>query len=414
SELQRRAQQGNADLQRTATRIAESRAELGIAAAQVLPHASAGAAYSRDGLSGNGRFAALGAPRQPNDFWQAGFDTSWELDLWGHARRTREGAFARLEAAVYEREAARVALSAEVARAYLQLRGTQAQLGAAREIVVVAERLLGVAESRERNGVATHADTLGAQAQLATLRAIVPDLVQRRNALTNALALLLGEAPRALDAILGESLPLPAVPAALPVGLPSDLTRRRPDIQRAEALLHAATAAIGVAQADFYPRVDLRGRAGVEAFTSGDLDTWDSRVFSVGPTIYLPLFQGGRLKQRLALHEARQKAAAIAYRHTVLQAWHEVDNALDALAMQQSRYADLRAAHARNRDAQHVAVRAYDEGATDLTGMLLAQRNLVASQADLAAGATDVALAFVALYKALGGGWDVAAAGDGR
>ncbi|MDY6984673.1 MAG: TolC family protein, partial [Pseudomonadota bacterium] len=104
SELQRRAQQGNADLQLAATRIAESRAELGIAAAQALPHASAGAAYSRDGLSGNGRFAALGAPRQPNDFWQAGFDTSWELDLWGHAWRTREGAVARLEAAAYERE----------------------------------------------------------------------------------------------------------------------------------------------------------------------------------------------------------------------------------------------------------------------------------------------------------------------
>ncbi len=123
---------------------------------------------------------------------------------------------------------------------------------------------------------------------------------------------------------------MPALPSGVPVGVPSELAHRRPDILRAEAQLHAATAAIGVAKADFYPRIGLKGQIGVEAFDSGDLASWDSRFFSIGPTVYLPIFQGGRLMQRLALNESRQKTAALAYRQTVLRAWHEVDNALDA------------------------------------------------------------------------------------
>ena len=409
--LQQRAQHGNLELQAALLRIEQSRAQLGIAASQLLPTVGAGASYTREGLSEHGKFAALGAPSGPSDFWQLAFDASWEIDLWGRARRAREGAAALLDASVLDREAVRVALSADIARTYLQLRGTQAQLDIARENQAVAERLLRLADNRERHGVATRFDSAAARAQLATVNSTIPDLVQRRNALLNALALLLGEPPRTLDTELRAAMPLPSLPASLPVGLPSELARRRPDILRAEAQLHAATAAIGVAKADFYPRIGLRGRFGFEAFESGDLAGWDSRFFSVGPTVYLPLFEGGRLTQRLALSETGQKAAALAYRQTVLRAWHEVDDALDALAAQRGRHAELTVAVEQNQQALHAAERAYQESAADYIGVLTAQRQLLASQNSLSASATNATLTLVNLYKALGGGWTLDAEG---
>lgn len=406
TQLQSRAQARNLDLQMAADRIDQSRAQLGITASQLLPSVGANASYAREALSEHGKFAALGAPTAPSNFWQLGFDASWEIDLWGRARRARESAAATLEATVYDREAARIALSAEVARTYLQLRGTQAQLDIAQQNRAIAERTLGLAESRERNGVATRFETASARAQLATIKALLPDLAQRRNAQMNALALLMGEPPRALDAQLRQAMPLPSLPTRVPVGIPSELAHRRPDILRAEAQLHAATAAIGVAKADFYPRLGLKGRIGVEAFNSGDLSSWDSRFFSVGPTVYLPIFQGGRLMQRLALNESRQKTAALAYRQTVLRAWHEVDDALDAWAAQQRQHDELRVSYEQNKQALHAAERGYQQGAADYLSVLTAQLNLLASQTNLNSSATNATLTVVNLYKSLGGGWD--------
>jgi len=406
AQLQSRAQVGNLDLQMASERIEQSRAQLGITSSQLQPSVGAYTSYTREALSENGKFAALGAPSDATNFWQLGFDASWEIDLWGRARRAREGAAATLEATVYDREAARVALSAEVARTYLQLRGTQAQLAIARQNLAVAERTLGLAQSRERNGVATHFETATARAQLATIKALLPELGQRRNAQMNALALLLGEQPRTLDAQLGPAMPLPTLPSRIPVGVSSDLARRRPDILRAEARLHAATADIGVAKADFYPRIGLKGRIGVEAFNSGDLSSWDSRTFSIGPTVYLPIFQGGRLTQRLELNESRQKSAALAYRKTVLRAWHEVDNALDAWAAQQRQHDELQTSFEQNKQALHAAERGYQQGAADYLSVLTAQLNVLASQTRLNASTTDATLTVVNLYKSLGGGWD--------
>ncbi|WP_434676468.1 efflux transporter outer membrane subunit [Pseudomonas sp. D3-10] len=406
TQLLARTLEGNLDLQMAAERIEQSRARLGIVASQLLPIVGANASYAREGLSEHGKFAALGAPTDPSNFWQLGFDANWEIDLWGRARRSREGAEATVQASLYDREAVRVALAAEVARTYLQLRGTQAQLDIARQNQVVAERTLALAESRERNGVATRFETSSARAQLATVKALLPELAQRRNAQMNALALLMGEQPRALDAQLRQAMPLPSLPARIPLGVPSELAHRRADILRAEAQLHAATAAIGVAKADFYPRIGLKGRIGVEAFDSGDLTSWDSRMFSVGPTVYLPIFEGGRLMQRLALNESRQKTAALAYRQTVLQAWHEVDNALDAWAAQRRQHDELQVSYEQNREALDAAERGYQQGAADYLSVLTAQLNLLASQTHLNTSATNATLTVVNLYKSLGGGWD--------
>ncbi|HSW04110.1 efflux transporter outer membrane subunit [Aquabacterium sp.] len=406
AQLQARARFSNLDLRMAFERIEESRAQLGIADSQRLPSVDAGAGHAREALSAHGKFAALGAPTRPSDFWQLGFDASWEIDLWGRARRTREQAAATLEATVYEREAARVALAAEVARTYLALRGTQAQLDIAGQNLAVAQRIVGLAESRERHGIATRFETASARAQLGAIQATLPELTRHRNVLMNALALLLGEEPRALDAQLRQAMPLPSLPASIPVGMPSELARRRPDIQRAEAQLHAAVAAIGAATADFYPRVGLRGRLGVEAFEPGDLASWDARFFSIGPIVHLPVFQGGRLVQRLALSESRQRQAALAYRQTVLRAWHEVDNALDALAARQRQHTELQVSYEQNRQALQVAERGYQQGAADYLGVLTAQRKVLASQTSLNASATGATLALVQLYKSLGGGWD--------
>ncbi|UCV17808.1 efflux transporter outer membrane subunit [Ferribacterium limneticum] len=406
-EFESRALLSNLDLQIATNRIEQSRAQLGITGADLLPSISASASYAREAISQHGYFAALGAPTTPNNFWQIGFDATWELDLWGRARRANEGAAATLEATTYEREAFRVTLAAEIARCYLQIRGTQAQLDIANQNRTIAERTLDLVESRQRNGIATRFETSSARAQLATINAAISEQTQRRNALMNALALLLGEKPRALDAQLRQAMPIPSLPSEVPVGIPSELARRRPDILRAEAQLHAATASIGVAKADFYPRIGLRGRIGAEAFESGDLSSWDSRLFSVGPTVYLPIFQGGRLTQRLALTEARQKAAALAFRQTVLLAWHEVDNALDAWAAQQREHEELLLAYEQNKQALQVAERAYQEGAGDYLGVLTTQRNLLSSQTNLNTSATNATLTLVNLYKALGGGWNV-------
>lgn len=404
--LEQQAQADNLGLQMAFERIEQSRAILGITSSQLLPSVAAGASYARSALSKNGKFAALGAPTHPTNFWQLGFDFSWEIDLWGRARRAREGASAALEATEYDREAVRVSLAAEVASTYLKLRGTQAQLGIAQQNLGIAQHILDLVQSRVRNGVATDFESASARAQLAEGEASIPELIQQRNRLMNALALLLSEKPRALDARLTSAMPLPSLPTTVPVGVPSELARRRPDIQRAEARLHAATAAIGVATADFYPRIGLKAQVGVEAFESEDLFDWDSHFFSVGPTVYLPIFQGGRLKRRLELTEARQKEAALAYRQTVLQAWHEVDNALDACSAQQSRHQELQVAYQQNELALQSARRGYQQGVADYLQVLSAQRRLLASQTTLNASATDTALTVVELYKSLGGGWN--------
>jgi NodT family efflux transporter outer membrane factor (OMF) lipoprotein len=403
--LEQQAQAENLGLQMAFERIEASRAVLGIASSPSLPDVDTGASYARSALSKNGKFAALDAPTRPTNFWHLGFDFSWEVDLWGRARREREGAAAALEATEYDREAVRVALVAEVAGTYLKLRGTQAQLGIAKQNLGIAQHILRLVQSRVRNGVATDFESASARAQLAEVEASIPQLVQQRDRLMNALALLLSEKPRALDAELVDAMPLPALPISVPVGVSSELARRRPDIQRAAARLHAATAAIGVATADFYPRIGLKAQIGLEAFESEDLLDWDSHFFSVGPSVYLPIFQGGRLKRRLELTEARQKEAALAYRQTVLLAWHEVDNALDACSAQQRRHQELLIAFRQNERALRAARRGYQQGVADYLRVLSAQDRLLASQTLLNASATDTALAVVELYKALGGGW---------
>lgn len=407
-DLEREAIAANLDLQAAAARVAQSRAALQVSGAALLPSVDAGASYARQRASGKGTNALSGATDQHAfSLSQVGFDASWELDLWGRARRLQESSAAQLEAAGFDAAAMRVSLTAEVARVYLELRGVQNDLRVARSNSEIAAKSLHVAERRRAQGVATEFDTSVARAQLASFEAAIPELEQRGSELGNALALLLAKPPRALDAQLSVAAELPGLPARVPVGLPSELAHRRPDILGAESRLHAATAQIGAAQADFYPRISLTGSLGTQALSISDLG-WGARQFAIGPSLHLPIFEGGRLKGNLALTEARQQEAAIAYQQTVLKAWHEVDNALSSYRRVQARAAQLDVAVLENRRALTHAERRYAQGAADYLTVLVTQQRQLDSENAASRGRTDTALAMVALYRALGGGWDAA------
>ncbi|MEG3765805.1 efflux transporter outer membrane subunit [Alteromonas sp. 14N.309.X.WAT.G.H12] len=407
SDLEERALNANFDLQLMASRIAESRANLGITTADFQPTVSASGSYVREDISDNGKFAALGAKPSGNNYWQTGFDASWEVDLWGHIQRAQEGASAQLEATILNREAFKVTLMAEVASDYLRFRGIQAQIRIAKENKQIAEKKLALVKSRVINGFATNYEIAMAKAQLASISAMIPSLNAQRDAQMNKLALLLGELPNAMEKQLIQDTPLPAMPKEIPIGVPAQLAQKRPDVLSAEAQLHQATAEIGVAESNFYPRITLVGSAGFEAFESSDIDSWGSGFFSVGPAIYLPIFQGGKLKQRLKLTEEKQKSAALVYRKTLLNAWHEVDNALDDLASQRTHHNYTEQAYHDYKRALHFAQRHYQEGAGSYLEVLTAQQQVLSSQIALNDSATKATISLVTLYKALGGGWDL-------
>ena len=394
----------NLDLREAAERIGESRAQVGLARSALLPTLSASGGYSRAAISENSPLHQLGAPTDGFDTWSVGLGASWEIDLWGYNRRLNEAARSGLEAAAYGREAVRVSVSAEIARTYLLLRGVQAQTAITQDNRRIAADLLRMAESRERNGVASRFDTAAARSDLAGIDARLLQLGHQRDALMNALALLLARPPRELNEKL-ENGALPPMPSGLPIGVSSELARNRPDIRQAEARLRAAVANVGAAKADFYPRISLGGSLGLAGFRLSELGSWASREYALGPTFHLPIFEGGRLRSNLALSDSRQRLAAIDYQRTVLQAWHEVDDALGAYETEHKREAQLRIALAQSETALEVAQNGYREGSVDFTSVLVARRTLLANQAALADSATSSALSVVAVYRALGGGW---------
>jgi NodT family efflux transporter outer membrane factor (OMF) lipoprotein len=317
-----------------------------------------------------------------------------------------ESADASLEASADARRDSLLSVLAEVARDYLQLRGVQTQLAIANENIKTARESLDLTQARYRGGLTTDLDVANAAAQLATNQADVPQLEQQQDEQINALSFLLGEAPQALRAELITPNTVPPVPPRVPVGLPSELARRRPDIRQAEAQLHAATADIGVAVADFYPKVTLDGSIGLQALKAKDLGNWAARQYGLGPTISIPIFEGGRLRATLELRKVEQQEAALNYQQTVLQAWHDVDNAMTAYAAEQRRRDALQASVVQNRRALDLSRQRYAQGVADFLNVLDNERTLLQAELQLAESTTTVSQNLVQLYKALGGGWE--------
>lgn len=407
--LIKRAVSGNLDLQLAANRLDQSRVLQSITRGERLPGVSARGGYSRERNSGEGLNDPSGRGGQaPFELWTLAADASWEVDLWGRVRRQVEAAEAQVQVSQAERNALLVSLAAETASDYLQLRGVQAQWQVTRQNLEIAQQSQQLTQTRFDNGVTTQLDVANAAAQVATVRARLPMLEAEQTRLINALSALLGLAPQALGGELSEPRPLPTLEAAIPLGVPSQLAQRRPDIQQAEAALHQAVAATGAAQADFYPRLTLGASLGSEALSGSDLGAWGAREWSYGPSLYLPIFQGGRLTGTLALRKHQQQEAAIDYRRTVLKAWHEVDDALSDYAAERRHQQALAEAVTQNDRALGVARQRYREGAIDFLNVLNVQRALLETQNAQVSSATQAALDRVRLYKALGGDWPTA------
>lgn len=405
--LEQRLVGANLDLKVAALRLAEARAELGVSRAGLLPAINAGAKATANQQSRRGTNSLVSRTRldDPYNLYQAGFDASWELDFWGRVRRGVEQSAATAQASEEDVRDAMVTASAELARDYVRLRGMQRKLQITRENLVSNQESLRLTRARAAGGLTTDLDVANAAAQVSTIQAQIPALEQQRAELENAIALLLGQPPQALAAELAAPRAVPPVPPRVPVGVPSELARRRPDIRRAEAMLHAATAATGVAVADFYPRVTLIGNGMLQGVQPAGLLQWSGLAYAIGPSISLPIFDGGQRKRTLELREAQQQEAGLLYQRTVLGALHEVDNALTAYAAEQRRRDELARAAAQDRRAVALARERYEQGVADFLQVLTAQRALLAAEQDLADSTTTVSTNLVALYKALGGGW---------
>jgi NodT family efflux transporter outer membrane factor (OMF) lipoprotein len=378
---------------------------------QGLPHLDGQISSTDNRQSPNGTLSLLvpapGAPLQYGLF-RDGVTSSWQLDLFGRVRRAVEAADADALAAVENRHGVALAALAELAQSYMQLRGTQNRLAIARRNLRLSEQNVDLVNTRFGNGVATTLDLAQARAQQATIAATLPPLRTREAELINAIGLVLGYAPRVLESELRRPAAIPRVPRRVPVGLPGTLVRRRPDVREAEARLHEATAQTGVAVANFYPDVTLNGAASAESLHLSNLFSPASAAFSVGPDVSIPIFEGGRLRSTLALRESQQREAAIAFQKTVLRAWQEVDNALTAYAEAQHLRADIARAVAQNRAALQAARQRYSEGALDFLNVNSALGQLLQSENDLADSETQIATDLVNLYRALGGGWEIA------
>jgi NodT family efflux transporter outer membrane factor (OMF) lipoprotein len=420
NELINRTRQSNLDLRLATLRVVGTRVQRAIATGARWPSISASGAYQRHRESefgvntrlidiilspGATRDQIITALAEPFDVYQAGFDASWEIDLWGRVRRAVESSDANAAAGLEDLHDAELTVIAEVARNYFELIGVRDQLRTARDDVATATDQLELTRYRTQGGLVTNLDLSVQQAQLSNVRAQIPLLERRETMLENALAFMVGADPRSLNEMLSESQSMPTMPAVVSTGLPSELARRRPDIRRAEARLHAATADIGVAVADLYPRISLTGSYAHQSLNASDFAEWGARQWVIGPSISMPIFQGGRLRSVVELRKVAQQEAAVNYQRTVLGAWHEIDNALEAYATELRRNRELADVVHASQDAYEVAHVRYQHGLVDSFIELDAHRTLLQAQRAYSESNTQIGVQLVALCKALGGGW---------
>ncbi|MFT9297669.1 MAG: efflux transporter outer membrane subunit [Gluconobacter sp.] len=421
----------NLDLRTAALNLAESQAERRIASAAQMPRLDGAASYARERASTNGILGLLGTTEQasPGDIAsgaqgfgpaaadgakgnpafnlpQYGLSASWEVDFWGHVRRQVEAATAAMHATEDMQRNVLVSLMAETAQDYIALRNVQAQIAITQQSIEIARHSVELTTLRFTQGTATKLDVAYSRGQMHSFEARLPPLKSQSVHLINALSFLVAREPGALASTLNKPGIIPPVPTNIPTGLPSQLADRRPDIRAAKERLHAATASIGVAIADFYPRITLSGSLDIQALQFSGLGSWASRQYGFGPTMTLPLFEGGRLTGQLHLRKAQQKEAAIALQKTILHAWEEIDDAMTDLSTAQERQKRLEESVTENETAVHIAQLQYSQGAGDFLNVLTAQSALLSTRSALSEARAGVSVSMTHLYRALGGGWE--------
>ncbi len=396
------ATKSNYDVRIALSRVAEARALKRNSAFDLAPSINAGGGYTKTKFAQDQAIA--GSPRH-TELYDAGFDAAWELDFFGRVRRGLEASDAELGATVAAERDALVIVTAEVTRTYFELRGFQQQLDVAQRNVVNQQSTLDLAKARLEAGSGTEFDTARAQAQLSTTTGTIAPLEAAVARSIHRLSVLVGREPGALSAELAPPRDLPALPGIVPVGDPAGMLRRRPDIQVAERQLAGATARIGVAVADLFPRVTFTGSVGYVSATSGGLGDSGSEAYTIAPGISWAIFDLGHVQARIAASQAHRDGALLQYEKTVLNALEETENSLVTHARARERLVHDEAAFKASSTAAGLARVRYENGASDFLQVLDAERTLLESEDQLARSRTDAATSLIAVYKALGGGW---------
>jgi NodT family efflux transporter outer membrane factor (OMF) lipoprotein len=412
------ARQQNLTLQVAGVRILEARAQLGIATGFEYPQTqqlNAGLSYQQISAHAPNTTSLI-----DRNFGTAsiGFDAAWELDLWGKFRRGVESSQANLDASIAGFDDALVSLTAEVARTYVLLRTTEARIQVAYDNVKIQQRTLEIADTLFSGGLITELDYLQAKSLLNSTLATIPPLEASARQAKNALSVLLGQPPGHIDAYLAQARPVPAAPMKVAVGVPADLLRRRPDIRLAERQLATQSALIGVAKADLYPHFSLLGSINLRAsdaaltFASaggselGDLFNAKSFEYFIGPSLSWDIFNYGRITNQVRVEDARFQQLIADYRNTVLNAAREAEDSTIGFLKSQEEYDELRQTYEAARRSTELSLYQYQEGLVDYQRVLDSQRNLLASQESLTRVSGDIATNLIALYKAMGGGWE--------
>ncbi|CAN5714774.1 efflux transporter outer membrane subunit [soil metagenome] len=410
-----RAAAANLDLKLAAARIREARAARGVANADFYPTVDGTGSYRRirnsqstfnSGSNNNSGSTNFGGSSAERNLFEVGFDSTWEIDVFGGVRRSVEAANADIQASIEDQRDVLVTLLGDVARNYVELRGGQRRLALTRANLKSQQETLDLTRARFNAGMVGELDVARAQALADTTAAQIPALRQQVQQSIHRLSVLIGREPAALSEELGAEGPIPTGVSSLPVGMPSDLLRRRPDIRRAERQLAAQSARIGVATSDWFPKFSLTGSLGLQSEKFKDLGKSESVFFNYGPGVRWNLFDAGKIRSNINVQNAREEQQRVQYQQAVLNSLEEVENALTAFQLEQTRRVSLSSAVEANRRAVRLANDLYSRGLTDYLSVQESQRNLLAAEDQLAQSETTVSSNLVALYKALGGGWE--------
>lgn len=399
------ALQNNLDLRVAAQRVLEAQAQVGITRSQQLPSIGAGGSYSAlqlpSGIAGKN---SDGTPA--NSFLSGGgFSASaaWNLDFWGMYRRQTEAARAELLASQWAQKATRTTLVEQVAEAYFQLRGLDAQLEITKSTIKARQDSLQLTQTLEKYGAGSLADTRQAEELLHAAQANLPELRQQIAVQENTISILLGHNPERIDR--GVDVADQPHPQEIPTGLPSQLLERRPDIQRAEATLIAANARIGVAKAQFFPNISLTSLGGSSSNQLQSIFSGKNAYWYAASSLSEPIFEGGRIRNNYRLSQAEQQEMLLEYRKTILNALKDVSNSLVTYKETRERREEQTALVASAADAVRLAKLRYSGGNTSYLEVLTTDTNLYDAQLNLAQAQEREAASLVQLYAALGGGW---------
>ncbi len=409
-----RAVSANPDLKIAEARVREARAQYRIALAGFGPTVDTGGMVGRsripksltDNIQVPPALLKEVSISPENEAYLTGFQASWEVDVFGGTRRAAQSGRAEFDAAQYALRNALVVLLAEVGRNYVELRGGQRRLEIAQKNIKAQQEALEISSDRYKNGLTSDLDVQQATALLATTQAEIPRLEAFIQASMNRLGGLLGQPPGALDAELSRPAAIPSTPPVVPVGLPSELLCRRPDIRQAERQLASASARIGVATADLFPKFYLTGAGGYLSLSTDDWISKGSAFWALGPTAQWRIFDSGRVRANIRVQNARQEQALAQYEKVVLNSFEETENALVGYAKEKLRRRSLEQAVKASRDSLQMAKELYTKGLANFINVLDAERSLYQTEDALAQSDKALSQNLIALYKALGGGWE--------